>query len=89
MATLTLEKLRENAIAAAELRLSGGGQGVVPGADLTETNSLEQRKSDAIARAEQKITDQPEAQAAPNLLDRIGPLYDLTDLGRLGLLVDL
>ena len=72
MATLTLEKLRENAIAAAELRLSGGGQGVVPGADLTETNSLEQRKSDAIARAEQKITDQPEAQAAPNLLDRIG-----------------
>jgi len=72
MATLTLEKLRENAIAAAELRISGGGQGVVPGADLTETNSLEQRKSDAIARAEQKITDQPEAQAAPNLFDRIG-----------------
>ena len=72
MATLTLEKLRENAIAAAELRLSGGGQGVAPGADLTETNSLEQRKSDAIARAEQNIPVQPEAQDDPNLLDRIG-----------------
>ena len=72
MATLTLEKLRENAIAAAELRLSGGGQGVAPVADLTEANSLEQRKSDAIARAEQNIPVQPEAQDDPNLLDRIG-----------------